>query len=49
MEKYYLIFKDSNHYLIFIESKDLNELYKLILDKKLVEGSYRIIKGNKII
>lgn len=48
-QKYYLIFKDADHNVIFIESEQLNDLYKIILDKSLLEGSYRIFKGVKII
>lgn len=48
-QKYYLIFKDANHHVVFIESEQLNDLYKVILDKSLLEGSYRIFKGTKIL
>lgn len=48
-QKYYLIFKDANHNVVFIESDSLNDLYKIILDKNLLEGSYRIFKGTKVL
>ena len=48
-QKYYLIFKDGSHNVVFIESEQLNDLYKIIVDKNLLEGSYRIFKGTRIL
>lgn len=49
MEKYYLIFLNVDRNIIILEKEKLVELYDFITEKQMVEGSYRIIKGMKVI
>ena len=47
--KYYLIFKDGDNKVIRITRDSLQELYDIITEHKFPEGSYMIIKGQKVI
>lgn len=48
-ENYYLIFKDKNQNVVRVVKHTLAEVYEVITDFKFPEGSYMIIKGEKII
>lgn len=47
--KYYLIFKDGNNKVIRVTKDTINELYDIITEHQFPEGSYMIIKGEKVI
>ncbi len=49
MIKYYLIFSDSKTGVVRVEKHTLNEVYQFVIDNNMIEGSYFIIKGNKVI
>lgn len=49
MEKYYLIFLNVDRNIIILEKEKLVELYDFITEKQMVEGTYRIIKGVKVV
>lgn len=49
MEKYYLIFLNVERNIIIMEKEKLVELYDFITEKQMVEGTYRIIKGMKVV
>lgn len=49
MDKYYLIFLNVERNVIFLEKEKLVELYDFITEKQMVEGTYRIIKGVKVV
>lgn len=49
MEKYYLIFLNVDRNIIILEKEKLVELYDFITEKQMVEGTYRIIKGMKVV
>ena len=46
---YFLIFKNKDGHVIIIDRLNLNDLYTLITEHKMPEGTYRIIKGDKIV
>ena len=46
---YFLIFKNKDGHVIIIDRSNLNDLYTLITDHKMPEGTYRIIKGDKVV
>lgn len=46
---YFLIFKNKDGHVIIIDRPNLNDLYTLITDHKMPEGTYRIIKGDKVV
>lgn len=49
MDKYYIIFSDTKSGVVRVEKDALNDIYQFIIDHKMVEGSYYIIKGKKIV
>lgn len=49
MEKYYLIFLNKDRNIIILEKEKLVELYDFITEKQMIEGTYRIIKGMKVV
>lgn len=49
MEKYYIIFSDTKSGVVRVEKDTLNLIYQFIIDNNMVEGSYYIIKGKKIV
>lgn len=49
MEKYYLIFLNVDRNIIILEKEKLVELYDFITEKQMIEGTYRIIKGMKVV
>jgi hypothetical protein len=44
--KYILIVTDNTPKTFFLEKDSINEIYALIVEMKLPEGSYKIIKGD---
>ena len=46
---YFLIFKNKDGHVIILEKSTLNDLYALITEHKMPEGTYRIIKGDKVV
>lgn len=46
---YFLIFKNKDGNVIIIDRPTLNDLYTLITDHQMPEGTYRIIKGDKVV
>lgn len=49
MEKFYLIFLNVDRNLVILEKDKLNDIYAFITEKQMIEGSYRLIKGVKVI
>jgi hypothetical protein len=49
MEKFYLIFLNVDRNLVILEKDKLTDIYDFIIEKRMVEGSYRLIKGMKVI
>jgi hypothetical protein len=46
MENYILIVMDKTPNVHFMEKSTITEIYQLIVELKLTEGTYKIIKGN---
>lgn len=46
--KYILIVTDATPKTFFLEKDTINEIYSLIVEMRLPEGSYKIIKGDII-
>jgi hypothetical protein len=49
MDKFYLIFLNVDRNVIFLEKEKLVEIYDFITEKQMVEGTYKIIKGMKVV
>ncbi len=47
--RYFLIFMDGKNQLLRADRTTLNEIYKVIVDLQMPEGSYYIMKGNVVI
>lgn len=47
--KYFLIFMDGKNQLLRADRSSLNEIYKVIVDLQMPEGSYYIMKGTAVI
>lgn len=48
-QKYYLIFKDNKNNAVIIERATITEVYDLVTEHSMPQGTYRIIKGEKIL
>lgn len=48
-DRYFLIYTNDKNRLLRINKTSLNEVYKIILDLQMLEGSYFIMKGNVVI
>lgn len=46
---YYLIFMDTKPEVHFIEKPTMNDIYQLVTEAKMIEGTYRVIKGNVVL
>jgi hypothetical protein len=48
-EVYYLIFMDNKPQVHFIEKYSMNDIYTLVTEAKMEQGTYRVIKGNVVL
>jgi hypothetical protein len=48
-EVYYLIFMDNKPQVHFIDKPTMNDIYQLVTEAKMEQGTYRVIKGKVLL